>query len=203
VPECANYYGDLEFGNEELVKAGVDPEVLGIDRQRSQSGQRVPSNSFSSFSDFDDNDFASFDEPILVPAIIPASAKPIEKINTNRAQPPQFRNKPQSIPVPTQAPTTTTTTTTRRTTTRRPTPTTTFAPAAAIITTEAQELNTEFNTEAPEILSDKLVDIIDTIEEVDGDNPNRPQPAVVKAGEYYYFYYYYYDDDETLPDEDA
>ena len=86
-----------------------------------------------------------------------------------RAQPPQFRNKPQSIPVPTQAPTTTrTTTTTRRTTTRRPTPTTTFAPAAAaIITTpEAQELNTEFNTEAPEILSDKLVDIIDTIEEV-------------------------------------
>jgi len=205
VPECANYYGDLEFGNDELVKAGVDPEVLGIDRQRSQSGQRVPSNSFSSFSDFDDdNDFASFDEPILVPAIIPARAKPIEKINTNRAQPPQFRNKPQSIPVPTQAPTTTTTTTTtRRTTTRRPTPTTTFAPAAAIITTEAQELNTEFNTEAPEILSDKLVDIIDTIEEVDGDNPNRPQPAVVKAGEDYYYYYYYYDDDETLPDEDA
>merc|ERR1712203_145461 len=128
---------------------------------------------------------------------------PSKKINTNRAQPPQFRNKPQSIPVPTQAPTTTTTTTTRRTTTRRPTPTTTFAPAAAIITTEAQELNTEFNTEAPEILSDKLVDIIDTIEEVDGDNPNRPQPAVVKAGEDYYYYYYYYDDDETLPDEDA
>ena len=22
MPECANYYGDLEFGNEELVKAG-------------------------------------------------------------------------------------------------------------------------------------------------------------------------------------
>ena len=119
MPECANYYGDLEFGNEELVKAGnffkyfchiffihfekigvfgffaenyfffvkfagVDPEVLGIDRQRSQSGQRVPTNSFSSFSDFDDNDFASFDEPILVPAIIPARPKPIEKINTNR-----------------------------------------------------------------------------------------------------------------------
>merc|ERR1711935_1296333 len=78
VPECANYYGDLEFGNEELVKAGVDPEVLGIDRQKSQSGQRVSSNSFS-----------SFDEPILVPAIIPARPKPIEKINTNRAQPPQ------------------------------------------------------------------------------------------------------------------
>ena len=64
--------------------AGVDPEVLGIDRQRSQSGQRVSTNSFSSFSDFDDNDFASFDEPILVPAIIPARPKPIEKINTNR-----------------------------------------------------------------------------------------------------------------------
>ena len=72
-----NYFFFVKF-------AGVDPEVLGIDRQRSQSGQRVPTNSFSSFSDFDDNDFASFDEPILVPAIIPARPKPIEKINTNR-----------------------------------------------------------------------------------------------------------------------
>ena len=79
------FFGFFSENNIFFVKfAGVDPEVLGIDRQRSQSGQRVPSNSFSSFSDFDDNDFASFDEPILVPAVIPARPKPIEKINTNR-----------------------------------------------------------------------------------------------------------------------
>ena len=83
---CKNHlFWIKNFGKLIIEKfAGVDPEVLGIDRQKSQSGQRVPSNSFSSFSDFDDNDFASFDEPILVPAIIPARPKPIEKINTNR-----------------------------------------------------------------------------------------------------------------------
>ena len=53
----------------------------------------------------------------------------------------------------------------------------------------------------------QIVDAIDTvdtsIEEVEGDNPSRPQPAVVKAGEDYYYYYYYYDDDESSSDEDA
>lgn len=214
MPECSNYYGDLEFGKEELVKAGVDPEVLGISNQaRSQSGQRV-SNTFTEHVAFkDENDFANFDydEPILVPAKIPAAVKPVAarptpvKINSNRAQPPQFRNKPQSAtvsrPAPTPAPTkapTTTTTTTRRTTI----PTTTFAPVAAIVTTDTEDF-----TEAPEIISEQIVDAIDTldtsVEEIEGDNPNRPQPAVVKAGEDYYYYYYYYDDDETSPDEEA
>ena len=30
VPECINYYGDLKFDPSELVRAGVDPEVVGI-----------------------------------------------------------------------------------------------------------------------------------------------------------------------------
>ena len=30
VPECANYYGDLKFEKQELVRAGVDPEAVGI-----------------------------------------------------------------------------------------------------------------------------------------------------------------------------
>ena len=122
----------------------------------------------------------------------------------SRAQPPQFRNKPQSVPVsrpaptppPTKAPTTT------KTTTRRTTiPTTTFNPPV-IVTTESEDI-----TEAPEIISEQIVDAIDTldtsVEEVEGDNPSRPQPAVVKAGEDYYYYYYYYDDDESSSDEDA
>ena len=200
MPECANYYGDLEFQPEELVKAGVDPEVLGISNsQRSQSGQRV-SNTFTEHIQFvDDNDFANFDEPILVPAKIPAPAPklvpakppPPPVINSNRV-PPQFRNNPQSL-ASTKAPKTTTTTT-RRTTIA----TTTFVPTLTTI-----EDNTEAPVEIEQVLPDKILDIIDTVEEVDGDNPDRPQPAVVKAGEDYYYYYYYYDDEESLPDEDA
>ena len=30
VPECANYYGDLTFQPQELVRAGVDPEAVGF-----------------------------------------------------------------------------------------------------------------------------------------------------------------------------
>ena len=61
MPECSNYYGDLEFGKEELVKAGVDPEVLGITNSaRSQSCQRV-ANTFTEHVPFkDENDFANF-----------------------------------------------------------------------------------------------------------------------------------------------
>jgi len=31
VPECANYYGDLEFDKQDLVRAGVDPEAVGAE----------------------------------------------------------------------------------------------------------------------------------------------------------------------------
>ena len=158
MPECANYYGDLEFQPEELVKAGVDPEVLGIS-SRSQSGQRV-SNTFTEHIPFvDDNDFANFDEPILVPAKIPAPAPklvpakppPPPVINSNRV-PPQFRNNPQSL-ASTKAPKTTTT---RRTTTIA---TTTFVPTLTTI-----EDNTEAPVEIEQVLPDKILDIIDTDE---------------------------------------
>merc|ERR1712001_337328 len=127
--------------------------------------------------------------PKLVPAKIPAP--PV--IKTNRV-PPQFRNNPQSL-APTKAPETTTTTT-RKTTTVATTEA--FVPTLTTI-----EDNTEAPVEIEQVLPDKILDIIDTVEEVDGDNPDRPQPAVVKAGEDYYYYYYYYDDEESLPDEDA
>ncbi len=31
VPECKNYYGDLEFNKQELVKSGADPEAVGAE----------------------------------------------------------------------------------------------------------------------------------------------------------------------------
>ena len=30
MPECINYYGDIEFDKNELVKSGVDPEAVGV-----------------------------------------------------------------------------------------------------------------------------------------------------------------------------
>ena len=50
VAECANYYGDLQFQPEELVKAGVDPEAVGIKvnsaASRTRTSNRV-SNTFT------------------------------------------------------------------------------------------------------------------------------------------------------------
>lgn len=105
VPECANYYGDLQFQPEELVKAGVDPEAVGISLARGSSasssgGSRPSSNRVqNSFTELQIND-----DPILVPAPIIS--------NDNRARPPQFRNRPQPETTTRRTTTTTTTTTT-------------------------------------------------------------------------------------------
>ena len=123
VPECKNYYGDLEFQPEELVKAGVDPEAVGVavkaeSVSRSRANSNRVSNTFTEIQlpDYEDDNDVFVEEPVLVPA-------PIVR-NSNRAQPPQFRNRPQIRNRP-QVPTTTTTTTT---TTIR----TTAAPAQSV-----------------------------------------------------------------------
>ena len=83
VAECANYYGDLEFQPEELVKAGVDPEAVGIKvnsgAARTRTSNRV-SNTFTELQlpedDFSVDSFRSQnipsdiieDQRILVPA---------------------------------------------------------------------------------------------------------------------------------------
>ena len=99
VPECANYYGDLDFQPEELVKAGVDPEAVGIRTVSSQSASRTSSNNrvTNSFTEIQINDKAI--EEILPEKLIPDL----------RATPLNFRNRPQAF---TEAPKTTTTTTT-------------------------------------------------------------------------------------------
>lgn len=101
VPECANYYGDLQFQPEELVKAGVDPEAVGINvKTRGQISKNRVSNTFTELQLPEDEPEAVFrPEPVLVEA-------PIIK-NSDRIRPPTFRNRPQ---VP-QTTTTTTTTT--------------------------------------------------------------------------------------------
>ena len=99
VPECANYYGDLDFQPEELVKAGVDPEAVGI-RVNSQSASRTSSNRVSNtFTEVQINDKVI--EEILPERLLPDL----------RATPLSFRNRPQSQTI-TEAPKTTTTTTT-------------------------------------------------------------------------------------------
>ena len=44
VPECANYYGDLTFQPQELVRAGVDPEAVGIKAPPGRVRVNRPSN---------------------------------------------------------------------------------------------------------------------------------------------------------------
>lgn len=97
VPECANYYGDLEFQPEELVKAGVDPEAVGIRAQASpaRTSNRV-SNTFTELQ-IPDEDLRD----LLPERVLP----------DNRATPPRFRNRPQIQSI-TEAPRPTTTTTT-------------------------------------------------------------------------------------------
>ena len=41
MPECVNYYGDLKFDTDELVRAGVDPEVVGIKPAKTNSGKHM------------------------------------------------------------------------------------------------------------------------------------------------------------------
>ena len=42
VPECINYYGDLKFDPSELVRAGVDPEVVGVKPKKALPGKSIP-----------------------------------------------------------------------------------------------------------------------------------------------------------------
>merc|ERR1711976_230953 len=117
VPECSNYYGDLEFQPEELVKAGVDPEAVGLKvnsaaRTRTKSSSKSSNRVSNTFTEIqlppdDDYDFdlglRSFNtEEDLRPSLINDNrvlvpAKPL---------PSRFRPRP-----PTEATTTTTTTT--------------------------------------------------------------------------------------------
>merc|ERR1711981_1146173 len=101
VPECSNYYGDLEFQPEELVKAGVDPEAVGIRVSSQQS--RAGSNSRNQ------NRVQNSFTELQLPAD-PIPEEPIKTILPARAQPPRFRNRPAAVQLPTQPPTTTTTT---------------------------------------------------------------------------------------------
>ena len=134
VPECANYYGDLEFQPEELVKAGVDPDALGIRvNQPARTSSNRVSNTFTEIQ-LPEDDLRD----ILPERVLPDVRANIPDV---RATPARFRNRPQTVVTEAPRPTTTTTTT----------------------------------TEAP----------------VAKDDADRPQPAVVKAGEDYYYCKYF------------
>ena len=166
VAECANYYGDLEFQPEELVKAGVDPEAVGIKvnsgAARTRTSNRV-SNTFTELQlpedDFSVDSFRSQNIPsdIIEDQRILVPAKPL---------PSRFRPKP--------APTTTTTT-------RRPTTTTTTTTRKTTTTTET--------TTRPNL---QTIEINDDI----GDSDRPKPAVVKAGEDYYYYYYYYDDDEE-------
>ncbi len=67
VPECAKYYGELEFQPEELVKAGVDPEAVGISlassasQGRGRTSNNRVSNTFTELQLPDDDDITAQD----------------------------------------------------------------------------------------------------------------------------------------------
>lgn len=50
VPECANYYGDLKFDKQELVRAGVDPEAVGIKAEPGRVRVNRPSLGFNNLN---------------------------------------------------------------------------------------------------------------------------------------------------------
>jgi len=164
VEECRNYYGDLEFNKNELVKAGADPEAVGVPT-RAVPRKRVnrPSfiNTFSSvqLDDYDEEENFSRGEQLVevneaprAPPSPPRRQKNNIRPNRPKARPTfkssnDFRLRPavQRRPAPTEAPTTTTTTTT----TPRPTTTITTTTTRRPTTTQKPIFQTTFAPRSP------------------------------------------------------
>ena len=217
VPECANYYGDLEFDKQDLVRAGVDPEAVGA--QVSPSRARVlpakpapaprpapvarpaPIKALS-----EEEDDQPFDAELRIEDLPRPTVSPINEERARvRSRPPPSpinsipvtKTQQASRPVQDQKKNNnqsrfTLSASTTTTTTTTPAPTTTSA------TTIQEETTTTAPTEAPAVVA--------VTEEAKLEPSSLPsatgerQPAKVKAGEDYYYYYYYYDDDEEAKD---
>ncbi|QQP54501.1 Uncharacterized protein FKW44_007351 [Caligus rogercresseyi] len=183
VPECSNYYGDLDFDKQELVRAGVDPEAVGLN-EVSQTRTRVnrpnsklnkkPEKSSPKAPSKKEETPKSFDRPSRLRTALPPSSrkspKPLPLFPSLLAGPPSTAapappvDPKQRLQVLPHDP---------RPSPSRPRPT--AAPAQP--TTPVSSLA---GTSSPKDSFDK-------------------QPAKVKAGEDYYYYYYYYDDEEDAP----
>jgi hypothetical protein len=213
VPECANYYGDLEFGKQDLVRAGVDPEAVGA--QVTPARARViparpapaPRAQPTKFISEEESDDQAFDTELRIEDLPRPTSAPVvnEERARVRSRPPpsninaipitktqQARPTPQSRPANPNPSRFTLSPSSPSTTTASPTTTTSA-------TTIQDETTTTSPTEAPAPVVPVVEDASpaaklqpSSLPPVTGDR----QPAKVKAGDDYYYYYYYYDDDE-------
>ena len=174
VPECTNYYGDLEFNAEELVKAGVDPEAVGVEVK------------------------AAVPKPRLSTRPKPRAEKP--RVNSPLIQElvevgGERRNPQPPPPPPRKASVQTVSSNSFRTRTRLNGASNSLARPAPARPAPARPVPTTTTTAAPPPPPRKEVPAI-PLKSADAKQPGLGQPAKVKAGEDYYYYYYYYDDDE-------
>jgi hypothetical protein len=174
VPECQNYYGDLEFGKEELAKSGADPEAIGVDvspqlpRVRASRPRtelpRPSSPVIAEIEQFQD-DFSRAPPPPRKESVSSNSFRTRTRLpSTNNPAPPV----PRANPVTTA-------------TTPRPPP-----PTRPSQQRPSQQRPPRVEVPALPLVSSRPA----------GKKQNLGQPTKVKAGEDYYYYYYYYDDDD-------
>jgi len=203
VPECANYYGDLEFDKQELVRAGVDPEAVGAKvapagrvrvggRSRLNRPKPPPPPPAPIIEEEEE-------EEAFVPRAPPRP--PVRNSNSFRSRPSRPRTRTESKPAPPPPPPPPT-----------PAPTT---PRPILLPEPVNSVPVVPRVEVPAI---PLASLSATKEGSTVTLPSSPaspaaaaapvspsslpaagglgQPAKVKAGEDYYYYYYYYDEDE-------
>ena len=186
VEECRNYYGDLEFDKQELVRAGVDPEAVGVKPDPVQR-TRVNSRPQSRRPIQVEEDIEEEEEEEIVP-LPPRTPSRTTSTNSFRSRPSRVRPQP-AAPAPQPA---------RPAAPQRPTrPRISLPePVNSVPATPSRPSRVELPA-LPKIVT-----------EAPKAAPAKPaagslgQPDKVKAGDDYYYYYYYYDD-EDYPTEDA
>lgn len=204
VPECSNYYGDLDFDKQELVRAGVDPEAVGASVAPNRNRISRPSNNNFLQRNQEEKKIPKVEEVEEERFVKPSPPKPASRPSRLRPRPTQLSpNRPQFSPsaAPPNRPPPPRTTQFNPSPTPsrpRPTPSPSFAavpatpspssrPRPRITTTFAPETTTTTTTTSAAPLPSAIPAVTPS-----GDK----QPAKVKAGEDYYYYYYYYDDEE-------
>jgi hypothetical protein len=198
VPECVNYYGDLEFDKQELVRAGVDPEAVGAKvapagRVRVGGARRIsrPQPPPPPPSPIEEEEV---EEEPFVPRAPPRP--PVRNSNSFRSRPSRPRTRTESRPAPPPPP-------------PAPTPTPIIlpepvnsVPVAPRVEVPAIPLSSfNLNRDGGEVslasipASPAAAAAPDTPSSVPAAG-GLGQPAKVKAGDDYYYYYYYYDDED-------
>lgn len=210
VPDCKDYYGDLEFNKSELTKAGADTGPVR-ERVRSNSGNSASRNSVnrtptenSRPNRIETQDVkrrpappslqSILDEPIVEKESEPVSLSQFRPRPRPRPSRPSLDRLEESV-IPTLPPAQATASPNRLQiiTDRRPDPTTTttttttstekILPTFVDPTPTAPEISVEESN--PPASSDSTVGLPDPV-------PAAPGPN----GEEYYYYYYYYDEEE-------